>query len=46
LERFPGYTYTSLMDEDSEFLKLVKIEALGRPSETPDGPPPSDSPAW
>jgi hypothetical protein len=31
LERFGGYTYATLMDEDAELLRLVQIEALGRP---------------
>lgn len=30
LREFPGYTYSSLMDEDAAFLRLVKIEAMGR----------------
>jgi hypothetical protein len=34
LERFGGYTYSSLMKEDAEFLRLVKMvdeerEAMG-----------------
>jgi len=29
LERFPGYTLTSLMEEDTELLRLVAIEELG-----------------
>lgn len=30
LREFPGYTYSSLMNEDAAFLRLVKIEAMGR----------------
>jgi hypothetical protein len=33
LERFGGYTYATLMDEDLALLRLVKIEALGRPDD-------------
>jgi hypothetical protein len=29
LERFSGYTYTTLMEEDPELLRLVQIEQLG-----------------
>lgn len=29
LERFGGYTYSSLMDEDPELLRLMTIEARG-----------------
>lgn len=31
LERFGGYTYGALMDEDCELLRLLHIEKLGRP---------------
>jgi hypothetical protein len=31
LERFSGYTYETLMAEDVELLRLVQIEAMGRP---------------
>lgn len=37
LERFGGYTYGTLMDEDVELLRLATIEALGRPDR--DQPP-------
>ena len=30
LREFPGYTYSSLMNEDAAFLRHVKIEAMGR----------------
>lgn len=33
LHRFPGYTLSSLMEEDSELLRLLNIEALGTPPE-------------
>jgi len=29
LERFPGYTLSSLLAEDTELMRLVKIEELG-----------------
>lgn len=29
LQRFPGYTLSSLMDEDSELIRLVAIQARG-----------------
>jgi hypothetical protein len=29
LERFPGYTLTSLLEEDTELMRLVAIEELG-----------------
>jgi hypothetical protein len=40
LERFGGYTLQTLLDEDAELLRLVQIEALGRPEdpEIPDTP--------
>jgi hypothetical protein len=31
LERFPGYTLTTLLDEDPELLRLLTIERLGTP---------------
>jgi hypothetical protein len=34
LERFPGYTLSSLMEEDTELMRLIAIERLG----TPDTP--------
>lgn len=34
LERFPGYTLTTLLAEDTLLLRLLAIEALG----TPDDP--------
>jgi hypothetical protein len=33
LERFPGYTYETLMDTDPELLRLVRIYALAHPPE-------------
>jgi hypothetical protein len=39
LERFGGYTLRTLMDEDPLLLRLVKIEALGKPPESPSAPP-------
>jgi hypothetical protein len=33
LQRFPGYTLTSLLQEDAELLRLLKIEQLGTPDE-------------
>lgn len=36
LRRFPGYTLTTLLAEDFELLRLLKIEALGRREEVPD----------
>lgn len=29
MERFPAYTYTGLMNEDPEFLRMLVIEARG-----------------
>jgi hypothetical protein len=29
LERFPGYTLSSLLEEDTELMRLVAIEQLG-----------------
>lgn len=29
MERFPAYTYTELMNEDPEFLRLLAIRARG-----------------
>lgn len=38
LERFGGYTLSTLMAEDASLLRLVRIEALGRREEAaPDG---------
>ncbi|MFI2426502.1 hypothetical protein ACH5A7_20800 [Streptomyces sp. NPDC018955] len=38
LARFPGYTLTTLLEEDAELLRLVAIERLGtREEEAPDG---------
>lgn len=39
LERFPGYTLTSLLEEDALLLRLVTIEAMGRrpEPEPPEG---------
>jgi hypothetical protein len=31
LERFPGYTLTTLLNEDAELLRLLTIEELGAP---------------
>lgn len=30
LERFPGYTLSSLLDEDPLLLRLITIEAMGK----------------
>jgi hypothetical protein len=30
LERFPGYTLSTLYEEDAELLRLLKIEEMGR----------------
>jgi len=30
LERFPGYTLSSLLEESTLLLRLMKIEAMGR----------------
>ncbi|MEU3851716.1 hypothetical protein [Streptomyces sp. NPDC029554] len=38
MERFPGYTLSSLMDEDTELMRLIAIERLGTP-DTPEGGP-------
>lgn len=37
LERFGGYTYKTLMQEDTELLRLLKIEKLGTPEATEGG---------
>lgn len=39
LQRFPAYTYTTLMQEDVRFLRLLTIQRLGTPDEpdTPEG---------
>jgi len=29
LDRFSGYTYSSLMEEDAELIRLVAIQAMG-----------------
>jgi hypothetical protein len=39
LERFSGYTLSTLMDEDVELLRMMKIEALGRRPDDQDPPP-------
>lgn len=36
LERFSGYTLRTLLNEDTELLRLVQIEKLGRPDD-PEG---------
>ncbi|WP_405960828.1 hypothetical protein OG235_28085 [Streptomyces sp. NBC_00024] len=33
LRRFPNYTYSTLMQEDTAFLRLLAIEAAGTPDE-------------
>lgn len=33
LERFGGYTLSTLLEEDAALLKLVQIEAMGRREE-------------
>lgn len=33
LREFPGYTLTSLLNEDPLLLRLVKIERLGKPAD-------------
>lgn len=37
LERFPGYTLSSLLAERGQLLRLVNIEARGRPEEPEEG---------
>jgi hypothetical protein len=37
LQRFPGYTLTTLLEEDAELLRLLKIEQLGTPEGGVDG---------
>lgn len=37
LERFPGYTYETLMEADTELFRLVQIQALGHPEKTEGG---------
>lgn len=37
LERFGGYTYETLMREDTELLRLLRIEKLGTRQETEGG---------
>lgn len=34
LERFSGYTYTTLMNEDPEFLRVLAVELRGTPRYT------------
>lgn len=36
LERFSGYTYSSLMAEDAEFVRLLAIEERGTPERRSD----------
>jgi hypothetical protein len=36
LQRFPGYTFSSLMEEDSELIRLVAIHAMGTKQEGED----------
>jgi len=33
LGRFPQYTYSALMAEDGEFLRLLAIDAAARPTD-------------
>lgn len=33
LRQFPGYTYSTLMQEDTRLLRLLAIEQLGTPDE-------------
>jgi len=33
LRAYPGYTYSTLMAEDTEFLRLLALEALGTDTE-------------
>lgn len=43
LRQFPGYTLTTLLQEDVRLLRLLSIEALG----TPDEPDPVEGgDAW
>jgi len=37
LDRFGGYTYSSLMEEDAELIRLVKIQAMGTKREEVEG---------
>lgn len=37
LRAFPGYTLGSLLAEDAALLRLLKVEALGKPPEPPGG---------
>jgi hypothetical protein len=32
LERFPGYTLTTLLDESDELIRLINIRERGRPA--------------
>lgn len=36
LQRFPAYTYTALMDEDAELIRLLNTQALAEQTADPD----------
>jgi hypothetical protein len=33
LQAFPGYTFSTLMEEDAEFVRLIAIRAMGTKQE-------------
>lgn len=35
LQRFPGYTLSTLLEEDTELIRLVAIQAMGTKREQP-----------
>lgn len=37
LRQFGGYTYSSLMEEDAEVLRLLMIEQMGTPQQSEGG---------
>lgn len=36
LQAFPGYTFSTLMEEDTEFIRLIAIRAMGTKKEEVD----------
>lgn len=36
LARFPAYTYSALMDEDAELIRILNAESAAQQAEEPD----------